>query len=95
MFNNIKNIIDGKIVKDCNFKVFNIQKKCEKCQEIIFKELNIINKGINVLNIKKNTITVLCGNKIISNELQIRKNNILKKIKKEVDFNIEDIKITI
>lgn len=95
MFNNIKNIIDKKIIKDSNFKIINIQKKCEKCQEIVSKELNIINKNINVLNIKNNTLTVLCGNKIISNELQIKKNNILKKIKEEVDFNIKDIKINI
>lgn len=95
MFNNIKNIIDKKMVIDGNFRVFNTQKKCEKCQEIILKELNIINKGINVLNIKNNNLTVLCGNKIISNELQMRKNNILNKIKKEIDFNIKDIKITI
>ena len=41
MFTPLKNIIDKKIKKDQTFKIVDIQKKCEECENIILKNLNI------------------------------------------------------
>lgn len=91
MLTPISIIINKKIIKEPNFKLFNVQKKCMDCENIITKELNF--KKINVISLKNNTITILCKNKIISNEIQLKKKVFLDKIKKETNFNIRDIKI--
>lgn len=91
MLTPISIIINKKITKEPNFKLFNIQQKCMDCESIIKKDLNF--KKINVISLKNNTITILCKNKIISNEIQLKKKSLLDKIKRETNFNISNIKI--
>lgn len=91
MLTPINIIINKKIKKEPNFKLFNIQQKCADCEDIIKKELNF--GKINVTSLNKDTITVLCKNKAISNEIQLKKKVFLDKINKETNFNIKDIKI--
>lgn len=85
------NIVIGKKIKKPDFKIFDIQKKCIDCENIIFEEFKI--KNINVVNINNNILTISCKNKIISNEIQLRKKNLTDKIKKNTGINIINIKI--
>lgn len=90
MFKSLNDIVGKKTLKHPNFKIFNIQKKCEECEDVILKNLNT--KSIKVLNIKNNIINISCENKIILNELQLRKNDILKEIRNNIKEDIKDIK---
>lgn len=89
MFTPLKVIINKKVKKDQAFRVVNIQKKCEECENIILKNLNI--GDIKVLSIKNNIINVSCKNKTALNEFQLIKNNILNQIKNNIDKDIKNI----
>lgn len=89
MFTPLKVIIDKKVKKDQAFRVVNIQKKCEECENIILKNLNI--SDIKVLSIKNNIINISYKNKTTLNELQLIKNNILNQIKNNIDKDIKNI----
>lgn len=90
MFKPLNDIVGKKILKSPGFKIFSIKNNCEWCEGIILKNLNT--KSIKVLNIKNNIINISCSNKTILNELQFKKNKILKEIKESIDYNIKDIK---
>lgn len=90
MFKSLSNIVNGRVLKNPNFKIFNIQKKCEECEGIILKNLNT--KSIKVLNIKNNIINISCEDKTILNELQLKKCEILKEIKKDILKDVKGIK---
>lgn len=89
MFTPLKVIIDKKVKKDQAFRVVDIQKKCEECENIILKNLNI--GDIKVLSIKNNIINISCKNKTTLNEFQLIKNNILNQIKNNIDKDIKNI----
>lgn len=90
MFKSLNNIVNGGVLKNPNFKIFNIQNKCEECEGIILKNLNT--ESIKVLNIKNNVINISCEDKTILNELQLKKCEILKEIKKDILKDVKGIK---
>lgn len=89
MFKSLNDVVGRKILENQDFKIFNIQKKCEEYESVILKNLNT--KSIKVLNIKNNIINISCENKTILNELQFKKYEILKEIN-NTNNNIKDIK---
>lgn len=91
MLNPLKDLLVKKIEKNPNFKVFKFQKICDECQIILIKELNT--EKIKVVNVKNNVLTVSSKNKIISNEILLRRDEILEKINKETKNKLKNIKI--
>ncbi len=91
MFKSLKDLIEKKTEKHPDFKIFKTQDDCDNCSGVLIKELNT--DKLRVLNIKNNILTIICNNKIISNEVLLRKAVILKKINKEQKIRINDIKI--
>lgn len=85
------NVVISKKMKKPDFKIFGIQKKCVDCEKIFLEEFKI--KNINIININKNILTISCKNKIISNEIQLRKKNIIDKIKEGAGINIFEIRV--
>lgn len=91
MFTSIGVVINKKTKTNPNFKILNAQKICEECENVIAQELKT--DKISILSFKDGTITVFCKNKIISNEIQIRKKYFLEKIKKEIKVDLKNIKV--
>lgn len=91
MFNSLKDLLLRKTEKHPDFKVFKFQKLCDVCQIILIKELNT--EKIKVLNIKNGELSVASQNKTISNEILLKKAELLKKIKKETKNKVNSIKI--
>lgn len=91
MFIPISIVLKKEVKKNPNLRIFNVQKKCAECEKIIFQELGT--DKAKVLNIKNNIITIFCQSKAISNEVQLRKKNILAEIKTKKGYSIENIKI--
>lgn len=91
MFIPISIILKKEAKRNPNLRIFNVQEKCAECEKIIFQEIGT-NKA-KILNIKNNIITISCQSKAISNEVQLRKKNIIVKIKTKKGYSIENIKI--
>lgn len=90
MFHNLKDVLNKKIKKDVNFKVFEAQKICEDYQKIIRDELKT--DKINVLSVRNGILTINCKNKVFINEIQLKKEAILIKINSNKN-KIKNIKL--